>query len=720
MSAYEFPKLSTTNEDQERAVKKLIVRLIGHEKSVLFQININITASKDLFILEKRDNIIHVSSTSGVGAAYGIHFYLKTFCNCHISWDTDQLQLPYDLPFVNFTGRSFDQFRYYQNVCAYSYSYVWWSWDRWEREIDWMALNGINIALAQTAQEEIWRRVYQKFNLTQSEINKHFAGPAFLAWSRLGNIRGWSGPLFQNWNKKSVWLQHKILRRMKSLGITPILPTFCGQIPRAFRRIFPSVRMKLLEKWSNFPSEFCCPYLLDPAEPLFTDIGKMFMEELKAEFGTTHFYNCDIFNEMRPPYKNSNYLKKITSTVYNIISTSDPTAVWILQGWQFAYDPHFWSKERVQFFLSGVPDDKMIILDLQSETQPMYVLLSSYFGKPFIWCMLHNFGGTLGMHGSLSVLNTRILEARSMKKSSMIGTGLTPEGINQNYVVYDFMTECAWRNVSVDLDAWIEKYAERRYGNNNNLLKSAWKILKNSVYNYLLTKPLHGRYTFILRPSTQHEALIWYNVSDILIAWDFMMNISDDKLSKNSNYLHDLLDISRQVFQVLFDVFYKKMINDYFRVNLLSFSKHSQLLLDLLTDLDLALSTNSRFMLGPWLQEAKAKGKTMQEKRSLELNARNQITLWGPTGEIVDYAAKQWAGLIEDYYYKRWQLFIKYLNKSLQSRTPFNEKMFKRDVFNSVEKPFSYSRKNYPCVPRNDTKFIIKILYVKWRSAFIP
>ena len=36
---------------------------------------------------------------------------------------------------------------------------VWWDWERWEREIDWMAMNAINLPLAFNGQEEIWRRV---------------------------------------------------------------------------------------------------------------------------------------------------------------------------------------------------------------------------------------------------------------------------------------------------------------------------------------------------------------------------------------------------------------------------------------------------------------------------------------------------------------------------------------------------------------------------------
>lgn len=74
------------------------------------------------------------------------------------------------------------RFRYYQNVCTVSYSFVWWNWTRWEREIDWMAMNGINLPLAFNGQEAIWQRVYLRMGLTQQELDQHFGGPAFLAW----------------------------------------------------------------------------------------------------------------------------------------------------------------------------------------------------------------------------------------------------------------------------------------------------------------------------------------------------------------------------------------------------------------------------------------------------------------------------------------------------------------------------------------------------------
>ncbi|KAJ8964032.1 hypothetical protein NQ314_005172 [Rhamnusium bicolor] len=62
----------------------------------------------------------------------------------------------------------------------------------------------------------------------------------------------------------------------------------------------------------------------------------------------------------------------------------------------------------------------------------------------------------------------------------MIGTGLTPEGINQNYVIYDLMTESAWRTVPSNLTEWFVNYTTRRYGRKDQYVIEAWQLLKVS------------------------------------------------------------------------------------------------------------------------------------------------------------------------------------------------------------------------------------------------
>ena len=99
----------------------------------------------------------------------------------------------------------------------------------------------------------------------------------------------------------------------------------------------------------------------------------------------------------------------------------------------------FWSDTRIEAFLSKVPDDRMIILDLDSNRAPVWSYTQSYFGKPFIWCLLHNFGGTRAIYGNLTTVATSPIDAMNTPGSTMIGVGLTPEAIEQNPVLYDLM-----------------------------------------------------------------------------------------------------------------------------------------------------------------------------------------------------------------------------------------------------------------------------------------
>lgn len=49
----------------------------------------------------------------------------------------------------------------------------------------------------------------------------------------MGNMHGWGGPITQNWIDDQLILQHKILDRMRALGMIPVLPGFAGHVPEA-------------------------------------------------------------------------------------------------------------------------------------------------------------------------------------------------------------------------------------------------------------------------------------------------------------------------------------------------------------------------------------------------------------------------------------------------------------------------------------------------------
>ncbi|XP_014210831.1 alpha-N-acetylglucosaminidase [Copidosoma floridanum] len=711
----------TSAQVQTIAARDLAVRVLGEKNADLFQLLVDQgikPAGKDAFRLKKiGDNKVLVTGSSGVAAAWGLHYYLTRYCDCHVSWEGAQLRLPKSLPDVDEMVASNDRFRYYQNVCTAGYSSTWWQWPQWEKNIDWMALNGINLALAFHAQEAVWQRVYLKMNLSRAEIDQHFGGPAFLPWARMGNIRGWGGPLTSSWHEFTVKLQHSILKRMRELGMIPVLPAFAGHVPRDFIRVFPNASVKLVQPWNNFEDAYCCPYALEPTDPLFQVVGEEFLKTYIGEFGTDNMYNCDSFNENNPHSGDSDYLRNTGKAIFSAMSRADPDAIWLMQGWLFVHSDHFWSNERVKAFVTSVPIGKMIVLDLQSEQFPRYKKFESYYGQPFIWCMLHNFGGTLGMFGSSGIINERVFEARLMNGSTMIGTGLTPEGINQNYVIYELMNEMALAKRPVKLDDWFANYAIRRYGVADDSTRIAWQELGSTVYNYNDTRNIRGHYVITRRPSLKIEPWYWYDLKDFLRIWRNFVTVSNETASSEL-FKHDIVDLSRQALQITADFIYEDIRQAYKLQNVTLLQSASKQLLSLYEDLEEILASSPDFLLGRWLESAKSVASSDVERANFEFNARNQITLWGPKGEIVDYANKQWSGVVKDYFGPRWARYLVELCRSLMNHEALDSTRVRQIIFNEIELPFSYANKSYPTEPTGDSIKIAMRIYNKWSSLW--
>ena len=91
------------------------------------------------------------------------------------------------------------RYRYFLNVCTFGYTTPYWDWNRWEKELDLMALHGINMPLASVAHEAIAERVWLKMGLKKEDIRSFFTGAAYLPWHRMGDLNTWDGPLTDAW-----------------------------------------------------------------------------------------------------------------------------------------------------------------------------------------------------------------------------------------------------------------------------------------------------------------------------------------------------------------------------------------------------------------------------------------------------------------------------------------------------------------------------------------
>ncbi|KIJ67421.1 glycoside hydrolase family 89 protein [Hydnomerulius pinastri MD-312] len=624
--------------------------------------------------------------------------YLTEFCNVDIYWTGSRLdQLPNKLPSLStpVTRTSLVKYRYFFNTVTFSYTTAFYSFHDWELLLDWMALRGVNLPLAWVGYEHILIDVFREAGLDDAQIAEFMSGPAFQAWNRFGNIQGsWGGNLPMQWVSDQFELQKLLIPRMLELGMTPVLPSFTGFVPRALSSIYPNASIVNGSQWSGFPAVYTNDSFLEPFDPLYTTLQQSFIGKQVEAYGpnVSHIYTLDQYNENDPYSGDPSYLGNISSATFASLRAADPEAVWLMQGWLFFSDESFWTTERrVQAYLGGVPgNDSMIILDLYSEAQPQWERLSSYYGKQWVWCELHDYGGNMGLEGNFVNVTSEPLRALSAPGSSMVGMGLTPEGLEGNEIVYDVLLDQAWSDTPINRTEYVSSWVQRRY-NVPYLPASAidaWQLLGETVYNNQNPNAqatvksileLAPALTGLVNRTGHHPTLVFYDTNTSIVpALRMLLDASSEShgtLLAIPEFKYDLVDLTRQLLANRFIDVYESLVSVYNTTT----STPSQIsaagapLLSLLTDLDTLLSTSPYFHLSTWLDSARAWAHGNASYAAyLEYNARNQITLWGPTGQINDYASKQWGGLVGGYYKPRWEAFVGYLIGTRQNGTSYN------------------------------------------------
>lgn len=646
---------------------------------------------------------------------------------------------------------------YYQNVVTSSYSFVWWDWKRWEKELDWMALQGINLPLAFTGQEAIWQKVFKGFNVSSENLDNFFGGPAFLAWARMGNLHGWGGPLSQSWLDQQLALQKLILTRMVELGMTPVLPSFSGNVPAIFKQIFPLASVTRLGDWNtvNGDPRWCCTYLLDPSDPLFIEVGEAFIRQQEKEYGDiTNIYNCDTFNENEPPTNDPSYISTLGAAVYKAMSKGDPDAIWLMQGWLFSSDSAFWKPPQMKALLHSVPIGKMIVLDLFAEVKPIWEISSQFYGVPYVWCMLHNFGGNIEMYGILDAISSGPIEARLSPNSTMVGVGMCMEGIEHNPVVYELMSEMAFRNHKIQVEVWLKSYSYRRYGQAIHQINEAWDILYHTIYNctdgiadhnkdYIVELPEYSphmkspeisregqmmkisshkhnhRLSYRETSSNLPQPHLWYSTKEVIKALKLFLD-AGNQLKGSTTFRYDLVDLTRQVLGKLANQVYLDVLAAYHGNDANQLALQSQKFLELIEDIDTLLASDDNFLLGTWLESAKSLAVNQNERKQYEWNARTQVTMWYDNtkvnqSKLHDYANKYWSGLLKGYYLPRASTYLSHLSTSLEQNTNFPLEQW-REEWISYSNNWQAGEELYSVEAQGDALAISKALFVKYLS----
>ena len=674
-----------------------LLERIDKGASKKFKIELVRNAQRDFFELDQSGSRVVVRGNTWVNIASGINWYLKYHAGIHLCWNQPKAQLPEVLPRVEKKERHETDLtlRYAFNYCTFSYSMAFWDWERWEQEIDWLCLHGVNLPLAIVGEECVWRNMLLRLGYSEDEIGRFIAGPAFLAWWEMNNLEGWGGPLPLSWYNRQEQLQKQILKRMQELGMHPVLPGYCGMVPHdAKERLGLNVSDAGL--WNGFQR----PANLLPTDQRFDEIATLYYDELTRLYGRADYYSMDPFHESKDD-SSIDYAeagRKLMAAMKRV----NPKAVWVIQGWTENPRP-----EMVDPMKSG----DLLVLDLFSECRPM-------FGAPSIWkreegykqhqwlfCLLQNFGANIGLHGRMDQLldnfygpaplsspegDTIVPRAESKEAPSGAvggaGIGFTMEGSENNPVMFELMSELPWRPVKFSKEEWVSNYVKARYGLLSPLtshlspltshlspqIESAWQLLAKTIYNCPAGNNQQGPHESIFcgRPSLNNfQASSWskmknyYDPQSTLSAALLFLKGAEALAPLNSNLEYDLVDIVRQALADQARVQYQHTIADYKAFNVEGFRSNADRFLRMLLLQDSLLATRSEFRLGHWTQQALSCGTTPEERKLYEWNARVQITTWGnrycaDTGGLRDYAHKEWQGLLKDFYFPRWKAYF--------------------------------------------------------------
>jgi len=637
---------------------------------VQFQL-IEADRGKDVFSLESRGDKILIGGNHAGSMAVGLNRYLNRYCKVTVSWYAGMpLSLPDVLPGVPLPERVTARVpqRFFLNYCTWGYSMPFWDWQQWEHFIDWMALNGVNLPLAITGQEAVWYRVWTRLGLTDKQVRDYFTGPAYLPWHRMANIDGWCGPLPKEWLDGQAALQQRIVERERAFNMRPVLPAFAGHVPGALRDLFPDADIQALGSWAGFGEQYRT-FFLNSEDPLYSRIQRMFLEEQTRLFGTDHIYGIDPFNEVDPPSFEPDYLNKVSQHIYESLTAVDPQAQWLQMAWFLYYQRQDYTPQRTRAMLTGVPQGKMTMLDYYCEYKEMWREHEGFYGQPFIWCYLGNFGGNTNVQGRIKEAGERIERALQQCGDNLVGIGSTLEGLDVQQFPYEYILEKAWDFCKSDQQV-INELADRHAGSESPCVRQAWKLLYDSVLDITpgnFAAPLPCSY-----PAMGKEGRsVKYEPRLLLRVWDLLLE--QDAVTTDAMTI-DLLWVGRQLLGDLFLVEKQKFDHAFMAKDRDAFFAQSNLLFELLMDLDKLNSHHPHATLEQWLQQARDLGKAPAVKDYYEMNARRLVTTWG--GSLNDYACRNWNGLMWDYYAKRWEIYIREVTVGIISGSdPDQDKM---------------------------------------------
>ncbi|MEV6250396.1 alpha-N-acetylglucosaminidase [Streptomyces sp. NPDC051742] len=626
--------------------------------------------SGDHFTVSGGAGAVRVTGTSPAVILRGVDHYLKHTARVDIGWPgRSTSRLPDVLPSPRATVREDASVahRFALNDTDAGYSGPYRTWEDFERQIDLLALHGVNEVFVQTGAEAVYFDAFQEFGYSEAEIEAWIPGPAHQPWWLMQNMSAFAGPVNEELIDRRAALGRRIVDRLKELGMRAVLPGYFGTVPPGFSTRNPSARIVPQGTWVGFAR----PDWLDPRNDMFPRVAEAFYRHQEARFGSATMFKMDLLHEGGKAADVP--LADAAGAVMRQLQTAHPGATWVLLGWQ---------DNPSAATLSAVDKSRVLVVDGLSDrydTGPSLDRDASWSGTPYAFGAISNFGGHTTIGANTSVWLDRFERARTKPGSMLQGIAYLPEGTGTDPAAFELFTELGWSRTPIDQRQWFAEYAAQRYGGHDPHAAAAWEQLRIGPYS----TPA-GRWSepqdslFTARPSlTATAAAAWspramrYDAATVHRALAELLQVAP-ALRTSDAYRFDLVDVARQALANRSRTLLPEIKSAYDTRDLAEFRSRAQEWRDDMALLDRLLATDERFLLGPWLADARSWGSTDAEQALLEYDARSILTTWGhrsgsEAGRLHDYANREWAGLVSGFYAPRWERYLDSLDAALVS-----------------------------------------------------
>ncbi|HEX3779604.1 MAG TPA: alpha-N-acetylglucosaminidase TIM-barrel domain-containing protein [Pseudonocardiaceae bacterium] len=666
------------------AARQALARLIG-PAAHQFELRPAARAGTgDCFTVTGRPGHIVVTGTSNATLLTGANYYLKYVVHDGITWDGDATNhLPRILPAPGTPLSVTTPFanRLANNDTMPGYTGPYWTFSQWQHEIDVLAANGINEMMDYPGAAILYDLVFQQFGYTDAQLRSWIPQPGHQPWWLMQNMSTFDEPISSQLLAAQAILGRQIADQLRALNMVPVLPGYFGTVPPGFTQHDPGADVVPQGVWAGFPR----PDWLSPLDPAFTKIAAAYYRDQQRIFGPSTMFEMNPLQE--GGLTGDIPLGPAAKAIQDALLAANPKAIWTMLGWQANPQPAV---------LAAIDTSKILILDGTSDTSTTIDRDTDWGGAPYVFGSIWNYGGHSSIGANMTDWTSQFPVWANRPGSALTGIAMMPEANDSNPVAMALFTELAWHPTGIDPNSWITDYASWRYGGTDPHAEAAWQDLLASAYS----TPANGtgaqnENPFGLQPDLSLGTAQRYDTSTFALALPQLLAVSPS-LRDSSAYSYDLVDVARQVLDNDSMLLLPEINTAYQDKDRSLFDSLSQRWLNLMSLQDKLLGTNSNFLIGPWIQQARNAASSPAEAARLEYDARTMVTEWGTgTAEPIlhDYADRDRQGLME-FYRDRWQTYFASLDTALQTGKPpvaIN--------WAAIDDAWCHQQNNYPTTP---------------------